>query len=295
MAGSRARRLGRQKRHQGQQAQKAQLKSTYSDLLATTIPANSTQSAIKVARTLGIVQNDTALYHAAIKPDTTTSATKMAAQSKEAEANDKMADAKKTDGEKTPEAITTVPASANRNCSVTIWNLPNNTTEPLIIEAITAHKPIGKVYACDVYVIPGPNNNPPAMPVATVRFMQPESATRLVLIGNDPQKGIFVKGKQAKITLSQRAQPAYLTEPASRVVIFRGPRAIYNPMALRKLWGIKEQTEKLVIGKVEKGICEIEWRFCAFAWNAEPAFCVFEKVYGKRKDCSVRYGVDPCA
>lgn len=192
---------------------------------------------------------------------------------------------------------TTVLASANRNCAVTIWNLPGGTTEAMIIEAITAHKPIGKVYACDVYVIPGPDNIPPAMTVATVRFMLPESATRLVLIGNRPEhdQGIFVKGKRAKITLSHRAQPAYLQEPASRVVIFRGPRNIVNPMALRKLWGIKEQTERLIMGKVEKGMCEIEWRFCSFAFNAEPAFAVFENAYGNRKDCSVRYGVDPCA
>lgn len=229
-----------------------------------------------------------------------------------------MADANKTDDKKKPgkhlipahssgalhratdserSEVATVPASTNKNCAVAIWNLPNNTTEPMIIEAITAHKPIGKVYACDVYVIPGPNNVPPAMPVAVVRFMQPHSATRLVQIGNDPdpEKGIFVKGKRAKITLSHRSQPAYLSEPASRVVIFRGPRDIVNPTALRKLWGIKEQTERLIVGKADKGICEIEWRFCAYAYNAEPAFCVFENVYGKREDCSVRYGVDPCA
>jgi hypothetical protein len=191
--------------------------------------------------------------------------------------------------------VTTVPASANRNCAVTIWNLPDGVTGPMIIEAIAAHKPIGKIYACDVYVIPGPNNVPPAIPVASVRFMLPESATRLVLIGNRPEQGIYVKGKRAKITLAHRPQPAYLKEPASRVVFFRGPRAIVNPIALRKLWGIKEQTERLIIGKVEKGICEIEWRFCSYAYNAEPAFAVFENVYGKREDCSVRFGVDPCA
>lgn len=232
--------------------------------------------------------------------------------------DDKMADDSNTDGNKEPgkrlvasqssdtlhnpltannSEVTTVPASTNRNCAVSIWNLPNGTTEPMIIAAIAAHKPIGKICACDVYVIPGPNNVPPAMPVAVVRFMQPQSATRLVQIGidPDPKKGIYVKGKRAKITLSHRPQPAYLSEPASRVVIFRGPRAIVNPMALRKLWGIKEQTERLIIGKVDKDICEIEWRFCAYAYNAEPAFCVFEDVYGKREDCSVRYGVDPCA
>lgn len=191
--------------------------------------------------------------------------------------------------------VTTVPASANRNCAVTIWNLPDGVTEPMIIEAIAAHKPIGSIYTCDVYVIPGPNNIPPAMPVASVRFMRPESATHLVLIGNTPEQGIQVKGKRAKITLAHRPQPAYLKEPASRVVFFRGPRAIVNPIALRKLWGFKEQTERLIIGKVENGICEIEWRFCSYAYNAEPAFCVFENVYGKREDCSVRYGVDPCA
>lgn len=59
MAGSRARRLQRQQSHQGQQAPKAQLQesTTYYELLATTIPANSSQSAEKVAQTLGIVQN----------------------------------------------------------------------------------------------------------------------------------------------------------------------------------------------------------------------------------------------
>ena len=191
--------------------------------------------------------------------------------------------------------IATIPASTNRNCAVTIWNIPDGTTEPMILEAIAEHKPIGKVYACDVYVIPGPNNIPPAMPVASVRFMRPESATRLVVVGNDPERGIFVKGKRAKITLAHRSQPAFLKEPASRVVFFRGPRSIVNPVALRKLWGFKEQTERLIIGKVEKGVCSIEWRFCSFAYNAEPAFCVFEDTYGKREDCSVRYGIDACA
>lgn len=165
----------------------------------------------------------------------------------------------------------------------------------MIIEAISQHKPIGKIYACDVYVIPGPNNMPPKMPVASVRFMQPESATRLVLIGNKADQGIYVKGNRAKITLAHRPHSACLKDPASRVVIFRGPRSIVNPVALRKLWGFKEQTERLIIGKVEKGMCEIEWRFCSYAYNAEPAFCVFEDVYGKREDCSVRYGIDPCA
>jgi hypothetical protein len=203
-----------------------------------------------------------------------------------------------TDSHHHPEATpgqATVPASANRNCAVTIWNLPDGVTEPMIIEAIATHKPIGKIYACDVYVIPGPNNVPAAMPVASVRFMKPESATRLVLIGNNPQQGIHVKGKRAKITLSHRPQPAYLQEPASRVVLFRGPRSIVNPAVLRKLWGIKEQTDRLIVGKVERGICEIEWRFCSYAYNAEPAYVAFENVYGGREDCSVRYGIDPCA
>lgn len=191
--------------------------------------------------------------------------------------------------------VATSATSTNRNCAVTIWNLPDGTTEPMILEAIAEHKPIGKIYACDVYVIPGPNNIPPAMPVASMRFMRPESATRLVKTGNNPDQGIFVKGKRAKITLAQRSQPAYLKEPASRVVFFRGPHSIINPVALRKLWGFKEQTERLIISKVEKGLCEIEWRFCSYAYNAEPAFCVFEDVYGEREDCSVRYGDDPCA
>lgn len=62
MVGSRARKQRRQKRQQGLQDhhhQEDQLEesTTYSDLLATTIPANSNQNADKVAQTLGIVQN----------------------------------------------------------------------------------------------------------------------------------------------------------------------------------------------------------------------------------------------
>lgn len=60
MAGSRARRLRRQMSQQGQQGQQAQTlaeSTTYSELLATTIPPNSNQNADKVAQTLGIVQN----------------------------------------------------------------------------------------------------------------------------------------------------------------------------------------------------------------------------------------------
>jgi hypothetical protein len=59
MARSRASRLRRQRRNQGQEVPKAQLEAstTYSDLLATTIPANSSQNADKVAQTLGVVQN----------------------------------------------------------------------------------------------------------------------------------------------------------------------------------------------------------------------------------------------
>lgn len=67
MAGSRARRLRRQKRQQGHQGghhQEDQLEesTTYSELLATTIPANSSQNADKVAQTLGIVQNGVHRY-----------------------------------------------------------------------------------------------------------------------------------------------------------------------------------------------------------------------------------------
>ncbi|KAK7701661.1 hypothetical protein SLS64_010109 [Diaporthe eres] len=244
-------------------------------------------------------KSHTALYHAALKPETTQGTTKMAVQSKEAsvrkhdkkqtEVDDKMPEGKK------PE-VATIAASTNRNCAVTIWNLPDGTTEPMILEAIAEHKPNGSnIYACDVYVISGPNNIPPAMSVASVRFMRPETATRLVQIGNKDDQGIYVKGKRAKITLAHRPQPAYRKEPASRVVIFRGPHIIVNPVSLRKLWGFKEQTERLIIKKAEKGLCEIEWRFCSYAYNAEPAFCVFEDAYGKREDCSVRYGDDPCA
>lgn len=62
MVGSRARKQRRQKRQQGLQDhhhQEDQLEesTTYSELLATTIPANSNQNADKVAQTLGIVQN----------------------------------------------------------------------------------------------------------------------------------------------------------------------------------------------------------------------------------------------
>lgn len=59
MAGSRVRRLRRQRQHLESQGDPGQLEesTTYSELLATTIPANSTQNADKVAKTLGIVQN----------------------------------------------------------------------------------------------------------------------------------------------------------------------------------------------------------------------------------------------
>lgn len=164
----------------------------------------------------------------------------------------------------------------------------------MILEAITGYKP-GKVYACDVYVIPGPNNIPPARAVASLRFMRPESATRLVQIGCDPERGIFVKGKRAKIGFAHHHYPAYTLEPASRVVFFRGPLSIVNPASLHMLWGIKEQTEKLIIRKVDGGLCEIEWHFCSFWYNAELAFGAFEEAYEKREDCSVWYGVDPCA
>lgn len=190
----------------------------------------------------------------------------------------------------------TITVDTNRNCAVTIWNIPDGTTESNLLEAIAKHRPVGKIFACDVYVIPGPNNVPPAMSVATVRFMRPESATRLVQISVDPAKGFDVGGNKARMTLAARPKPAYLQQPAaSRVVIFRGPRVIVNPVALRRLWGFKEQTERIVVGKIENGRCELEWRFCSFDYNAEPAFVVFNELYGKRKDCSVEYGVDPCA
>lgn len=60
MAWSRAHRFRRQKGQQGhQQQQQGQLQesTTYAELLATAIPANSNQNADKVAHTLGIVQN----------------------------------------------------------------------------------------------------------------------------------------------------------------------------------------------------------------------------------------------
>lgn len=59
MSGSLARRLRRERRHQDAQGDQAHLEesTTYSELLATTIPANSNQNAVKVAQTLGIVQN----------------------------------------------------------------------------------------------------------------------------------------------------------------------------------------------------------------------------------------------
>ncbi|KAI3395057.1 hypothetical protein diail_1814 [Diaporthe ilicicola] len=338
MTGSRAsRRRRRQQGGQGHQSQQAQLQesTTYSDLLQTTIPANSNQNPEKVSKTLGIIQNvfhsstiaarddspegadngddedlssqlkNTALYHAAIKPEKDQSApkNKMAAQSKEAEANNKgeqqtktkgkMPEGKKTEDKKTE--VPTVTADTNRNCAVQIWGMPDGSTESKVLEAITKHKPVGKIFACDVYVIPGPNNVPPAMSVAVVRFMRPESATRLVQIGNDPTRGVYVGGQKAKISLAARAKPACLKEPASRVVVFRGPRAVVNPIALRRLWGFKEQTDRIIVGKVENGVCELEWRFCSFDYNAEPAFVVFNELYGKREDCSVEYGVDPCA
>lgn len=63
MAWSRAHRFRRQKGQKGQQGyqqqQQGQLQesTTYAELLATAIPANSNQNADKVAHTLGIVQN----------------------------------------------------------------------------------------------------------------------------------------------------------------------------------------------------------------------------------------------
>ncbi|KAL1870720.1 hypothetical protein Daus18300_005040 [Diaporthe australafricana] len=339
MAGSRAsRRRRKQEGQQGQPAQPAQLQesTTYSELLRTTIPENSNQNPEKVAQTLGIVQNvfypsasaarddspeatdddmdqelasqlkNTALYHAAIKPDKdqTTNKTKMGEHDNEAEANNKgkqptIADGKMLESNKTEDKkaeTPTAPADTNRNCAVTIWNMPDGTTEANLLEAITAHKPVGKIYACDVYVIPGPNNVPPAMSVAIVQFMRPESATRLLQIGADPAQCLDVGGKKARMELSARPKLAYLLQPdASRVIIFRGPRAIVNPVALRKLWGFKEQTERIVVRKMEDGKCELEWRFCSFGYNAEPALVVFNELYGKRKGCSAEYGVDPCA
>lgn len=63
MAWSRAYSFGRQKGQQGQQGRDQELQgqlqesTTYAELLATAIPANSNQNADKVAHTLGIVQN----------------------------------------------------------------------------------------------------------------------------------------------------------------------------------------------------------------------------------------------
>ncbi|KAJ0117467.1 hypothetical protein J7T55_003883 [Diaporthe amygdali] len=313
MTESRARRRGRRQAHHGHQNQSGQLgdSTTYSDLLPTTISQNpekisqtlvfysSTSTASNVAprgtssdeKELASRLKDTALYHAALRPhkDQATSTNEVEEQDEMAEVNKKgmqqsntdgkMTDSIKAESKETENPIASV--GTNRNCAVTIWSIPDGSTESMILEAIAEHKP-GKVLACDVYVIPGPNNVPPAMSVASVRFMRPEAATRLVQIGNKPDQGIYVKGKRAKITLAHRPQPAYLKEPASRVVIFRGPRAIVNPIALRKLWGFKEQTETINVGKVEKGMCQIEWRFCSYAYNAEPAFCVFDDLYGRQ-------------
>lgn len=131
-----------------------------------------------------------------------------------------------------------------------------------------------------------------------MRFKAPESAACLFQIGNQPGLGLHVRGVRVGVRFARLETAAYRGE-GTRVVVFRGPREVVHADNLRRVCGgefVWEQVERVVQGRVgADGVREVECRFFEFAWGAQVAKCLFENRYGRREDCSVWYGVDPCA
>ena len=197
--------------------------------------------------------------------------------------------------------LTNVPGPpavhANRNCSVDIFNLPEGTTMSHVLDAVACHRPVGHIYKCDLLQAVG--NGGRALRAARVRFKAPESAARLFQIGNQPSGlGLYVRGAKVGVRFARVSTSAYSAE-GTRVVVFRGPKHVVHADNLRGVWGgefLGDQVQKVIQGAAgADGIREVEWRFNEFAWGAQVAKCLFEDRYGRRGDCSARYGVDPCA
>lgn len=186
----------------------------------------------------------------------------------------------------------------NRNCSIDIYDLPSGTTAPMVLQAIAKHRPVGEVYDSLVVETQGPDGK--KFCLARIRFKMPYSASRLFQIGNQPGQGLYVQNNEkATVVFTPRPSPSTGNEEGTRVVIFRGPKEIVDLDNLRKVWKSKfihQHTEKIVEGPVdEDGIREVEWTFCSFYWTSEVAHSLFNCEYRNHKDCSVRYGKDPCA
>lgn len=135
--------------------------------------------------------------------------------------------------------------------------------------------------------------------VARIRFKAAHSAARLFQIGNKPGLGLHFQGVRARVVFTAYPRPCMDNEDGTRVVVFKGPRAVVAPENLRRVWGAKflvANTQKVVVGPVDaRGVREVEWRFNSFWWCAEVAHSLFRCEYGGRGDCEVRYGKDPCA
>lgn len=197
------------------------------------------------------------------------------------------------------QTVTIDPAlSANRNCSVDIYNLPRGTTMSQVLAAVAHHRPVGLIYKCDLLQVTERAGSVPALSIARIRFKSPDSASFLFQISNQTGLGFYIGGTKVGVRFTRLSTSAYMAE-GTRVVIFRGPKDVVDTENLKRVWGgnfVLDQVEKVTAGSVGVGgIQEVEWRFFEFAWGAQVAKCLFENSYGLREDCSAWYGVDPCA
>lgn len=187
--------------------------------------------------------------------------------------------------------------SANRNCSIDIYNLPEGTTLSQVLDTIARHRPVGHIYKCELLQVPN-RREVSMLRVVRIRFKTPDSASCLFRIGNQPGLGLRINGTKTDVRFTRLPTSAY-TAAGTRAVVFRGPRDVTSVDNLKRVWGDRflwNQVEKVMQGPVGlNGIREVEWRFYEFAWGAQVAKCLFEDMYGQSEDCSARYGVDPCA
>ncbi|ROV88850.1 hypothetical protein VMCG_10177 [Cytospora schulzeri] len=261
------------------------------------MPSSSKHNAAKVAQTLGTPtpENVTSLPTAST---TGTLSNVWTGPETEPEEEDKDAlesttalyhDAIRSSTRQT--TVTMNPAlSANRNCSVDIYNLPEGTAPSQVLAAIAQHRPVGLIYKFDLLQNtdrPNAGNRGTGLSVARIRFKSPHSASLLFHIGNQTGLGLYIRGTKVGVRFTRVLTYAYMAE-GSRVVVFRGPKDIVDRDNLKRIWSdnsLLDQVDKVTPGPAGvDGIQEVEWRFFEFAWGAQVAKCLFDDAYGRRQD-----------
>ncbi|KAK3403394.1 hypothetical protein B0T20DRAFT_328114, partial [Sordaria brevicollis] len=180
--------------------------------------------------------------------------------------------------------------SREENCRLILTNLPRGITEKTLLDALSLHRPLGRVWGCRVA--------PAALGSKTT------TADLIMFTERDAQKVFFLvnRGRLAigglntiiRYNTAHPIVPERPLAPLSRSLVFRGPKEIVDVHRLYRFLSskMKFQTQDVYVADVNEEERIVEWVFASYQGQAQVAKAILKHEY---PNLILRYGEDPMA